>query len=155
MAVAGALGALPAQAMGAQTDEPFKAVATITACEGESLTITAQIEAASDEAASSVRRARLRLRFEAAPLLGRLRRKREIDLGPGSSGRKSERFSNLRAQSYSGIVRYRWVRGSRTVESGMVRTRNMKTGRRRGKAFCSLNVGRRPSDTTPPEITPV
>ena len=150
-----AFGALPAEAMGADTDDPFEVVATITECGGKSLTIAAQVEPASDEAARTVQRAHLRLRFEAAPLLGRSRRKREIDLGPGASGRRSERFSNLRAQSYSGIVRYRWVRGSRTVERGLVRTRNMKSGRRRGKAFCSLNVGRTPPDTTPPEITPV
>ena len=155
LAVAGAIGALPAQAMAADDGEAFNVVATITACGAKSLTIAAQIEAASDESARAVRSARLKLRFEAAPLLGRTRRTREIDLGPGASGRRSERFSNLRAQSYSGIVRYRWVRGSRTVERGMVRTRNTKAGGRRGKAFCSVNVGRKPSDKTPPKITPV
>lgn len=145
----------PAPAMAAHRDEPFNALATISACGGQSLTIAARIEPASRDAARMVRRAKLRLRFEAAPLFGRSRKKREIDLGRSTSARRSERFSNLRAQSYSGIVRYRWVRGSRVVESGLVRTQRARAGGRRGKAFCSLRVGRRRADTTPPVIRPV
>jgi len=153
--VAALLCAVPAPVMAAPREEPFKAVATISACGGQTLTIAARIAPASSEAARAVRRARLRLRFEAAPLFGRSRKKREIDLGRTSRARRSERFSNLRAQSYSGVVRYRWVRGSRTVESGLVRTRRARAGGRRGKAFCSLTVGRKQADTTPPVITPI
>lgn len=153
--VAAALAAVPAEASAAHREEQFEAIATIAACAGDSLTIAAQVEPTSRDAARSVRRANLRLRFEAAPLFGRSREKREIDLGRRKRARRSERFSNLRAQSYSGIVRYRWVRGSRTVESGLVSTRRAKAGGRRGRAFCSLKVGRGRADTTPPLIAPI
>jgi hypothetical protein len=153
--VAATLGASPAEALGAHRQEPFNAVATITACGRQSLTIAVRIDPASEAAARSVRRAKLRLRFEAAPLYGRSRKKRAIDLGRRTSARRSERFSNLRAQSYGGVVRYSWVRGSRTVVSGLVRTSRARAGGRRGKAFCSLKVGRRRIDTTPPVITPI
>ena len=46
-----------------------------------------------------------------------------------------------RRRAYSGIVRYRWKRGKRTVLSGLVRTRKARVAGRRGKAFCSLRVG--------------
>jgi hypothetical protein len=155
LAVAAGLGALPAQSPAAGA-EPFQVVATIAECRGESLTITARIEPKAGASISrAVRRANLRVRFEAAPLYGRVRRKRELDLGRTTSARRSERFTNLRAQSYSGIVRYRWVRGARTVMSGLVRTRKARVAGRRGKAFCSIKVGRRPVDTEPPVITPV
>lgn len=155
-AVAAALGSLPAQAMGAHAKEPFDVVATIVECRGGSLTIAAQIEPKPGmEIPRAVRRANLRVRFEAAPLYGRSRRKRELDLGRTTSARRSERFSSLRAQSYSGIVRYRWVRGSRTVVSGLVRTRKARAAGRRGKAFCSIRVGRKPVDTQPPVIAPI
>ena len=152
--VAAALGTTPTQAMAANPEEPFDAVATISTCGGESLTIATRIKPTSAGAARSVRGASLRLRFEAAPLFGRSRKKR-VDVGRTATARRSERFSGLVAQSYSGVVRYRWVRGSRTVESGLVRTRRAKAGRPRGRAFCSLRVGRRPRDTTPPVITPI
>jgi hypothetical protein len=155
LAVAAGLVAMPVGSLAAGT-ESFDVAATIAECRGESLTITAQIEPKSGASISrAVRRAHLRVRFEAAPLFGRARRKRELDLGRTTSARRSERFSNLRAQSYSGIVRYRWVRGSRTVASGLTRTRKARVGGRRGKAFCSIKVGRRPVDTQPPVITPV
>jgi hypothetical protein len=155
VAATAALAALPAVAPAAGTMS-FNVVATVGQCRGDSLTITAQIEPKRGAAIPrAIRRAHLRVRFEAAPLYGRTRRKRELDLGRTTSARRSERFSNLRAQSYSGIVRYRWVRGSRTVASGLVRTRKARVGGRRGKAFCSIRVGRRPVDRQPPVITPV
>ena len=151
---AAALVALPAEVTGGHRAAPFNAVATIAACGGESLTIATQIEPASARAARRVRGAALRVRFEAAPLYGRSRRSREFDLGRTARARRFQRFSGLRAQSYSGIVRYRWVRGKRTVMAGVVRTRNTRAAGRRGKASCSLKVGKRPVDTTPPFIAP-
>jgi hypothetical protein len=146
---------LPGDALAAGKDGPVRVVATIVACGGESLTIAADIAPASSADLGPVRRARLHLKFEAAPLFGRMRKKRELDLGRTTSARRAERFSNLRAQSYTGIVRYRWVRGSRTVLSGIARTQKARVGGHRGKAACSIKVGRRPVDTKPPIITPV
>jgi hypothetical protein len=158
-AAASALAAVPAHAAAAHKPEPFEATATIAACGGKSLTIAAQIEPASDVAKRRInratRRASLRMRFEAAPLYGRTRKSREFDLGGATTARRSVRFTDLPAQSYSGIVRYRWKRGKRTVLSGFVRTRKARVAGRRGKAFCSLRVGKRPVDTTPPLIAPI
>ena len=155
-ALAVAAVVLPGEAMAAKDDGPVRVVATIVACGGESLTIAADVAPTSSTAdLGPVRRAHLRLKFEAAPLFGRMRKKRELDLGRTTSARRAERFSNLRAQSYTGIVRYRWVRGSRTVLSGIARTQKARVGGRRGKAACSIKVGRKPVDTQPPFIMPV
>ena len=152
-----ALLALPGPAAASHKQLPFKAKATISACRGEHLTIAAQFEPAPDATRRTrrvIRRASLRLRFEAAPLYGRVRKSREFDLGRTKKARRSVRFANLRAQAYSGIVRYRWKRGKRTVLSGFVRTRKARVSGKRGKAFCSLPAGRRPVDTRPPVIIP-
>ncbi|MEA2386809.1 MAG: hypothetical protein QOJ22_983 [Thermoleophilaceae bacterium] len=160
-----ALGALalPAQAAAEHRPRPFDTVATIAACGGESLTVGFEIEPASGEAdrraarraERAVRGARLLLRFEAAPLYGSPRTTGRVDLGRTTSGRRFERFADLPAQTYTGVVRYRWVRGKRTVLSGVVRTRKGRAAGRRGRASCSLEVGKPPVDTTPPFILPV
>ena len=148
---------VPGQAAASHKPLPFKATATISSCRGESLTIAAQFEPAADatrRARRRIRRAHLRVRFEAAPLYGRTRKSREFDLGRAKEARRSVRFTDLPAQGYSGIVRYRWKRGKRTVLSGFVTTRRARVAGKRGKAICSLRVGKRPVDTTPPLIFP-
>jgi hypothetical protein len=148
---------VPGQAAASHKPVPFKATATITSCRGQSLTIAAQFEPAADatrRARRIIRRASLRLRFEAAPLYGRTRKSRQFDLGRAKEARRSVRFTDLPGQAYSGIVRYSWKRGKRTVLSGFVRTRRARVAGKRGKAFCSLRVGKRPVDTTPPLIFP-
>ena len=157
-AIAVGLGAAPVEATAAHKESPIDAVATIARCGGERLTIAARIGPAADATRRQLRAARratLRLRFVAAPLFGPTRKSRELDLGRTTSARRSVRFAGLPAQAYSGVVRYRWVRGKRTVLSGVVRTRKARVAGRRGRAFCSLRVGRRPVDTTPPFILPV
>jgi hypothetical protein len=159
------LGALvaPAGASAGHRPQPFDAAATIVACGGESLTMGFQVEPASGEddrraaerAGRAVSGARLLVQFEAAPLYGRTRAADVVDLGRTTSGRRFERFADLPAQTYSGVVRYRWVRGSRTVMSGVVRTRKGRAAGRRGRASCSLEVGKPPVDTTPPFILPI
>jgi len=147
---AAVLGFMPADAMATHRPENVDAIATISGCRGESLTISVDIRAL-----QKVRRASLQLRFEAAPLFGETRKSRKFDLGRTKAARRSARFADLRAQSYGGIVRYKWVRGKRTVLSGFVRTRRARVSGRRGKAFCSLRVGKKPVDTQPPVIAPV
>ncbi len=153
-AAAVAVVVLPAEVMAAHRDDPFEVVATIAACKRESLTIAAQVTP-SGNVPPVLRKASLKLRFVAAPLYGRTRRSREFDLGRTMNARRSARFADLPAQGYGGIVRYRWVRGKRTVASGFVRTRKARVAGRRGKAFCSLRVGRPPTDTQAPFILPV
>ena len=153
------LSVLPADAGASHKPIPVNVTATIAKCRGESLTIAAQIEPLTNlvhrRALRAIRRGTLRLRFEAAPLFGGTRKSREFDLGRTTNVRRSVRFAGLPAQSYGGIVHYRWVRGKRTVLSGHVRTRKARVAGRGGKAFCSLRVGRRPVDTTPPFILPL
>lgn len=152
-AVAVAVAGVPADAIASHADEPFNVVATIAACRGESLTIAAQVTPSAD-VPPLLREATLKLRFEAAPLHGATRKSREFDLGRTMNARRSVRFADLPAHAYGGVVRYRWVRGKRTVASGFVRTRRAQVSGRQGKAFCSLRVGRPPTDTQPPFIAP-
>ena len=147
---AAVVGCLPANAVAGHGPKTVDALATISGCRGESLTIAVDIRAL-----KKVRRATLQLRFEAAPLYGAIRRSRKFDLGRTKAARRSLRFSELPAQSYGGVVHYKWVRGKRTVMSGFVRTRRGRVNGRRGKAFCSLRVGKKPVDTTPPVIVPL
>jgi hypothetical protein len=143
--------------------EPFDAVATIAACAGESLTVGFELEPstrqadrrAAARALRRVRGARLRVRVEAAPLYGPTRSADEVDFGRATSARRFERFAELPAQTYTGVVRYRWVRGSRTVLSGLVRTRKGRAAGRRGRASCTLEVGKPPVDRLPPFVLPV
>lgn len=157
-AVAGVLLVAPGDAAAAHKSLPFDATATISSCRGASLTIAAKFEPEPDatrRARRKIRRAHLRLRFEAAPLYGRTRKSREFDLGRTTDARRSARFGDLPAQGYRGIVRYKWKRGKRTVLSGFIRTRKARVAGKKGKAFCSLRIGRRPVDTTPPFIGPI
>jgi len=157
-AVAGAVLVAPGQAAASPKPLPFKATATISACHGESLKVAAKFEPAADatrRARRKIRRASLRLRFEAAPLYGRTHKSREFNLGRTTEVRRSVRFADLPAQAYSGIVRYRWTRGEHTVLSGLIRTRKARVAGKEGKAFCSLRIGKRPVDTTPPFIVPI
>jgi hypothetical protein len=158
-AFAAALAVVPAQASAAAKPSPVDVTATIAACRGETITVAAQIEPSADvpqrKVRRATRRATLKLRFEAAPLFGPTKKSREFDLGRTTNARRTVRFGDLPAQSYSGIVRYRWKRGKRTVVSGVVRTQKARVAGHRGRAFCSLRVGKRPVDTTPPVIVPV
>jgi Thrombospondin type 3 repeat len=161
--IAAGLAASPSGAAAARPASPFDIRATITTCAGEGLTVAAEIAPAAgaeDDAEvqrglRAVRGARLRLHFEAAPLYGPVRASRAIDLGRTTAARRFERFEDLPAHSYSGVVRYRWVRGSRTVLSGLVRTHRATIAGKRGRAFCSLKVGKKPVDTRPPVVFPL
>lgn len=162
-AIALTLAFPPGHAAAVHKPQGFNAVATITACRGDSLTLGFRIGPASGaanrravrRAKRAVRRARLRMRFEAVPLYGQPRRSRQLKLGRTTNARRFVRLSELPAQTYGGVVRYRWVRGSRSVLSGFVRTRKARVAGRKGSASCSLRVGRRPVDTQPPFITPI
>jgi hypothetical protein len=157
--IAALVAAVPSQAAAARKPSPVDVTATIAACRGDALTIAAVVAPDANvpkrRLKRATRRATLKLRFEAAPLYGSTRKSREFDLGRTTNARRSVRFSDLPAQSYSGIVRYRWKRGKHTVLSGVVRTRKARVAGHRGKAFCSLRVGRRPVDTKPPFIVSV
>ena len=148
--------ALIATATANHKPSPFNAMATISACADDTLTVAAEIKPRRGATVPrKVRGANLRVRFEATPLHGQPQVSEEFDLGRSTSGKRFEPFIGLPAQTYSGVVRYRWVRGGRTVYKGFVRTRKGRAGGRRGSAYCSLPVGKRPEDTTPPFVLPV
>lgn len=156
-ALAGALLASPAQA--AHKPRPLEAAATILACGGDSLTIATQLRPAAGAAGQRLRRqirgARLLMQFEAAPLYGQRVRADEFEVGQATTVARLERLSGLPAQTYAGLVRYRWTRGARTVHSGIVRSSRTRAAGRRGRASCVLPVGRPPADTKPPIVFPI
>lgn len=161
--LAACLAVLPAQAAAKHKPQAFKEVATISGCGGTSLTVAAELKPAAGQRNAPARRralrkvsgATLKMRFEAMPLVGAPRTSKEVSLGRGKGGRRFDRFTELPASTYRGVVRYRWTRGSRTVLSGMMRTTKAKAAGRRGKAYCSLQVGKPPQDTQPPFVIPV
>lgn len=135
-----ALGATDAAAQRAAAS----ARATIAGCAGEIATVAADLR--------SRTRADLVVRVELVPLVGtaqrqtlRLRRKRSAVV--------RRTFRELPAGVWIGYVTYRWVRGRRTLARGSVRTSAVRVGRRRGRAFCTLPIGRRIRDTTPPQVS--
>lgn len=161
--LAACCAALPAQAAASHAPQPVRATATISSCNDDSLTIGTEIEPLSGDAAGDVprrltrklSRARLKISIEATPLFGDGQRTKEVDVGRGLSARRFERFGGLPANTYSGIVRYRWVRGSKTILKDIVRTTKGRAAGRRGKAYCSLPIGRQPQDTSPPFVVPI
>jgi hypothetical protein len=145
LALALALAAAPAHAARAPR---AKAAATIARCQGDVVTVSAALAGA-----RQVRGARLLVRFQLVPLFGVQRSGPEIDAGRKRSALLFQGFTGLPADTWTGIVRYRWLRGRRVVASGAVRTGRVKVGRRRGLGFCTLPVGVPPRDERPPRVS--
>jgi hypothetical protein len=162
-ALAALCAALPATAGANHKPKPFNVIATISACKNDTLTVAMELAPSEKAAAKKVRRrvlrkvrgASLKLRFDAMPLFGDAKRSEEVDLGKTTNGRRFEVFNELPASTYTGVVRYRFMKGKRAVYKGVARTRKARAAGRRGKAFCSLKVGKPPRDTTAPFVTPL
>lgn len=140
----------PASGWAADPRQPLAGTATISKCRGDSLTIAAQLR----RSGRRVRRSKLRLQFEAAPLFGRGVVAREVAAGSGRARRvrRFEAFTGLRAQAYRGIVHYRFVRRGRTIRSGRVLTTRGRAAGKRGRATCSLTRGKPPQDRAAPYV---
>lgn len=139
-----ALGAAPAEGARAAA---VRSAATITSCKGERIGLAYSLRGGPE-----TRGATLRVSAVLYPLFGSPRPAGKLDAGRKSKLVRSVGFDGLEADTWSAIVRYRWTRGRRTVAFGSVRTSSARVGRRRGRAFCTLPIGRPPVDTTPPFV---
>jgi hypothetical protein len=135
---------VPADAAGRPS---ARAAATVVQCGGDSVAVAARVQGRRIPHGAT-----LRVRYQLAPLVGDLRSGEERDLGARRSATGSEAFSGLPANMWIGIVRYRWVRGAKTVLSGVRRTARTRVGRRAGSAFCVLPVGQPRRDTEAPAV---
>lgn len=126
-----------------------KVTATVSACAGDSLTIATTADPAG---ARSVRGTRLMLRFQALPLFRDGKATEWLDLGRAKKLNRTQSFGELAADLWVGAVRWRFVRGRRTVASGLARTASGRAGGRRGRASCMLPIGLRPKDVLPPFV---
>lgn len=125
-----------------------RATATITSCKGENVGLAYSLRGD-----RKVRGATLRVSAVLYPLFGAPRPATKVIAKRKTRLIRSVGFPELTADTWSGIVRYRWKRGRKTVAFGSVRTSRARVGRRRGRAFCTLPIGRRPVDTVAPFVT--
>lgn len=141
-----ALVALPAAA---QAADP--ATATISACGGDSLTVAGKV-ALSRSAARRARGATLQLRFQALALFGLPHSGEWKSVGKKTKAATQEAFPGLAADSWVGVMSWRFKRGSRTVLSGLARSQALRIGRSKGRAGCTIAEGLKPVDKTPPSL---
>ena len=146
-ACAGLCLAIPATAGAASRP---KVSATVSACGGESMTVAATADPAG---ARSVRGTKLMLRFQALPLFHDPQNGAWLDLGKAKKTNRSQSFSGLAADLWVGAVRWRFVRGRKTVASGIARSATGRAGGKRGRAGCVLPIGLRPKDLLAPFVT--
>lgn len=122
------------------------AAVTISACRSDSLTAAGKVTL-SAAAARKVRGATAERRFQALPLFGL---PRTAGWSKGATGQQS--FSALPAGNWVGVMSWRFKKGGRTVLSGSERSQAVRVGRARGSASCTLAVGAKPPDKTPPAL---
>jgi hypothetical protein len=151
-ALAAALVLSPA----AQAKSAFKAsaAATIDGCIDDTLTVKGVFAAVSAKTRRPVKipGARLMVRFDALPLFGLPRNGTWRDLGARKSGAAEGVFSGLGFDTWTVVMRYRFVRGSKNVLAGDERASSSRVGGTRGRALCVLPEGAKPRDTTAPAV---
>jgi hypothetical protein len=137
---------VPAAAQAADT-----AAATISSCKSDRLTVAGKV-AATGKLARKVRGANLQLRFRAMPLFGLPQSGEWRDLGRKTNGSGEQEFTGLGAESWVGVLSWRFKKGSKTVLSGDERSQPVKVGATKGKANCTISEGAKPVDSTPPTL---
>jgi hypothetical protein len=125
--------------------------ATIADCKDDHMTVAGAVKLRG-RAARRARGAVLQLRFRAMPLFGLPHSGAWRTLGKKTEGSAQEVFGGLGAETWSGVMSWRFKKGRRTVASGNERAQPGRVGRVRGGAFCTLSEGAKPPDTTPPQI---
>jgi hypothetical protein len=139
-----ALLAFPAAA------EAAPAAVTLSACKRDAVTVAGKVRF-SGSAARRVRGAKLQLRFHALPLFGLPRAGQWRTVGKRTSGSAAEAFQGLGADHWVGAMSWRFVKGRRTVASGVERSQAVRVGSSRGRAGCTIAEGLKPTDTTAPQ----
>jgi hypothetical protein len=123
--------------------------ATISACRSDSLTVAGKVSL-NGSAARRARGAAVELRFQALPLFGlpRIGAWRKSGKNTGQ-----EVFAGLNADSWVGVMNWRYKRGRKTVLSGIERSQPVRVGRSRGRASCTIAEGVKPVDKLPPVLS--
>ena len=127
------------------------AAVTITACKADSITVAGKVKM-TGTAARKVRGAALQLRFHALPLFGLPRSGQWHDSGKKSKASGQETFNTLPADSWVGVMSWRFKKGRKTVASGDERSQPVKAGSKKGRSSCTIALGAKPADSTPPAI---
>lgn len=145
LSVLAALGA-PAAATAAP------AAATISACRSDSVTVAGKV-ALSGKSARRARGATLELRFQALPLFGLPRSGDWKKSGKKTRASSQEVFGGLGADSWVGVMSWRYKKARKTVLSGIERSQPVRVGSSRGRASCTIAEGVKPTDNVPPVIS--
>jgi hypothetical protein len=127
---------------------------TVSSCGGDVMGLAGRV-AAAGRSARRVRGARLQMRFQAMPLFGLPRTGAWRDMGAKKSATANQVFNQLGANSWIGVLSWRFKRGSKTVLSGDQRSEALRVGQAKGSAFCTVVKGFRLPDSVPPELFPV
>jgi hypothetical protein len=138
--------ALPAAA------DAAPAAATITACRSDSVTVAGKV-ALSGTSARRARGATLELRFQALPLFGLPRSGQWKKSGKKTRASSHEAFTGLGADSWVGVMNWRYKKGRKTVLSGIERSQPVRVGSSRGRASCTIAEGVKPVDNVPPTLS--
>jgi hypothetical protein len=144
-----ALLALALPAVAAAADP---AAATISACKADNLTVAGKVKL-TGAAARKARGATLELRFQTLPLFGLPRVGNWRSSGKKTKASGQETFNGLGADSWVGVMSWRFKKGRKTVLSGDARSQPVKIGSSKGRANCTIGTGAKPIDATPPTLT--
>src|SRR4051812_39383987 len=140
------VAALPATA-----DAADPAAATISACGRDSISVAGKVSL-SGRSARKARGATLQMRFTALPLFGLPRSGAWRSSGKKTKASSQEAFPGLPADSWVGVLSWRYKNGSRTVLSGVARSEPLRIGSSKGRASCTIAEGLKPVDKTPPNL---
>jgi hypothetical protein len=94
----------------------------------------------------------LQLRFQALALFGLPHSGQWRSAGKRTSGSGQEVFPGLPADSWVGVMSWRFKKGRKTVASGLARSQAPRVGSSKGRANCTIAEGLKPRDTTPPAL---
>jgi hypothetical protein len=144
-----AAGCALALAAPAAADAAGPAAATIKSCKADSLVVAGKV-AVTGKAARKVRGANLQIRFHAMPLFGLPRATAWREIGRKTKASGEQEFTALAADSWAGVLSWRFKKGRKTVLAGDERSQPVKVGSTKGRANCTLSEGAKPADTTPP-----
>src|SRR4051794_8809473 len=142
-----ALAMVPATAEAASAP----AASTITACGGDHFAVAGKVTV-SGKAKQKARGAVLQMRFQAIGLFGFPIATDWRTVGKKTRASGQQDFNGLDANSWIGVLSWRFKKGSRTVLSGDARSQPVAIGGKKGRANCVLFEGVKPLDKNPPTL---
>jgi hypothetical protein len=127
------------------------AAVTISACKSDAITVAGKV-ALSGGSARKARGATLEMRFQALALFGLPHSGQWRSAGKKTRAIAQQDFTGLPADSWIGLMSWRFKKGSRTVLSGSEPSQSVRVGASKGRASCTVALGAKPPDTTPPSL---